>query len=273
MNAPMTAEQPATERVLAGWRVLVTRPQHTADTLMARLQAAGAQAVHVPVLRIEALPETAGMRALAQDLDRCHAVIFTSRHAVQYGAALLARWWPQWPVGLHWLAVGSTTAGALREHGITARAPADARSEGLLALPALQEVAGQRVLLVTGEGGRGLLERALAERGATVTRLECYRRLADPDAGAKLDAFRDTRNEGIRSVVLVTSTDALQNLLNAASWLRAQPLPVLCAGDRIAEAARAAGLTRVVAAGGADDESLFSALTMLARNPAGETRT
>ncbi|MFZ5723604.1 MAG: uroporphyrinogen-III synthase [Pseudomonadota bacterium] len=255
----MTTAEPRTEP-LRGWQVLVTRPAGVADSLCAALTDAGAIVHRAPVLAIEALPETTAARALAQDLDRFDVVIVTSRHAVQFGVDRLAEYWPQWPAGVCWLAVGRATAAALAVRGITAAAPDDARSEGLLALPQLNDIAGRRVLLLTGEGGRGLLEQALTARGARLERLAAYRRTENAEAGRALAAWRALPVPAAQRAVLVTSGDALQNLLARAPWLRTQDALVVAAGERIAALARDGGLPRVVAATGADDDNLLAAL-------------
>lgn len=260
------AARHADARALAGWQVLVTRPAGVADALCSALADAGAQVYRAPLLAIEPLAESATDRAVAQDLDRFDIVIVTSRHAVQHGIPRLENFWPQWPAHLCWLAVGSATAGALAAHGIVAQAPADARSEGLLALPALTDVAGRRVLLLTGEGGRGLLDSTLAARGATVTRLAAYRRVSDAQAGAALDAFRRAGGSAQRRAVLVSSGDALQNLLGLAPWLREDGTQVVVASSRIADMARAHGLPRVTVAASAVDDALVDALLHLADN-------
>lgn len=258
------ASRHADAHSLAGWQVLVTRPAGVADALCAALAAAGAQVHRAPLLAIEPLPESAADRAVAQDLDRFDIVIVTSRHAVQHGVSRLADCWPQWPAQQRWLAVGAATASALAAHGIHAEAPADARSEGLLALPALADVTGRRVLLLTGEGGRGLLDSTLAARGALVTRLAVYRRTADDRASAALDAFRSTTGGGRARAVLVTSGDALQNLLGLAPWLREDRTHIVVASDRIGALARDAGLTRVTVAASAVDDALVDELVHLA---------
>lgn len=257
------ASPPAEQAPLAGWRVLVTRPDDVADALCRRIAAAGARVTHVPLLIIEPLPETAAARALAQDLGRYDVVLVTSRHAVQHALPRLAAYWPQWPAGQQWLAVGASTAVALSGWGIHARAPADARSEGLLALPALADVAGKRILLLTGEGGRGLLDSALAGRGAQIDRFETYRR--QPAAGneAALQAFCAAGSAP--RAVLVSSGDALQNLLARAPALCASGTACVAAGERLAALARDAGFANPQVAAGAGDDDMLAALLALAR--------
>ena len=85
-------------------------------------------------------------------------MIFISANAVRFGLALVDDYWPQLPTGLNWYAIGVATAAVLARHGIAAITPRRfMSSEGLLAVPALQHVSDQRVLIVKGEGGRECL--------------------------------------------------------------------------------------------------------------------
>mgnify|MGYP002651596904 CR=1 FL=1 len=96
----------------------------------------------------------ADSRAILQRALAADTVIFTSPNAVAAAHALqpLAH-----AGGQTWLAVGAGTLRALQLLGIDATAPARMDSEGLLALPALQALAGRTVALITAPGGRGLL--------------------------------------------------------------------------------------------------------------------
>lgn len=160
-------------------RVLVTRPAGEAsDTLCALVKAAGYQVYSQPLLALAALPQLpAAQRRLLLDLDLYQHVIFISANAVRFGMALVEDFWPQLPTGLHWYAIGAATAAGLARFGITAITPGSAMSsEGLLAVPDLQDVGGQRVLIIKGEGGRDTLTQELTGRGALVRELTCYRR-------------------------------------------------------------------------------------------------
>lgn len=256
----MTTTTPP-EKPLSGWQVLVTRPAGDADALLARLPELGATETHAPLLVIDPLSPSDDEAGIVADLDRIDFVIVTSRNAVRHGLPRLADRWPQWPLGQQWIAIGQATARALGAFGISADSPADERSEGLLALPALQDVAGKRVLLLTGEGGRGMIEQALSARGAHVKRLDVYRRTTNPEAARHVEAFLQ---RPAPRAALVSSGEALHNLLALA--------PALVHGDcwlvvpvaRVAESARALGARRVLVAGRADDESMLATLVDLA---------
>jgi uroporphyrinogen-III synthase len=104
--------------------------------------------------------------------------------------------WPQMPT----LAVGATTAASWQESGVQPQVPQDARSEGLLALPALNAVRGKRILILRGDGGREFLAEQLRGRGALVDYCECYLASLVPLDGAAL--CTQWRTAGVDSVII-----------------------------------------------------------------------
>ena len=222
---------------LKGVRVLVTRPAHQAENLCRMIEAEGGTAVRLPLLTIEPTAQAAeARRLLAAPRDLW---IFTSSNAVRHAVPLVAGTWPP-----RLAAIGPGTAAALAVAGqADAAAPlAGASSEALLELPEFQHVPGQRVLVVTGEGGLGVLERALASRGASVERAEVYRRVPlpyPPDAVAA--ALRRS------DVIVITSGEALEQLARvtpegARGALLKKRLVV--PGARVVEKARELGFTQ-----------------------------
>jgi uroporphyrinogen-III synthase len=219
---------------LAGLRVLVTRPAAQAAGIQDRLLAAGAEPQLLPLLRI--VP-SADPEAAAQQLREARGAafwLFTSANAVQAAARLGPERWPPTLI-----AIGGGTAAALAKLGYTALAPEGADSETLLAWPRLQAVEGQELLIVTGEGGRGLLAQTLAERGARVRVARCYRRepvAHAPEAVAAALAAVD--------IALLTSGEALERLLALtpdAARARLLALPLVVPSARVVELARRLG--------------------------------
>ena len=165
---------------LAGWRVLVTRPEEQAGALAAALAAEGAAPVLYPTIALAAPPSWAAFDAAVADLRAYAWIVFTSPSAVRFAVGRrgdLARDLaatpgaePEVPTPRlpRVAAVGAETARALRAHGIeVAIVPEDQRQEGLVAALALVP-AGARLLFPQALGGRELLPEALAARGVHV---------------------------------------------------------------------------------------------------------
>jgi uroporphyrinogen-III synthase len=219
---------------LAGVRVLVTRPAHQAENLCRLIEAEGGTVVRLPLLTIEPATQLAEARKrLAGGHDLW---IFTSANAVRLAQPLATGAWPA-----RLVAVGPATAAAIAiaGHAASATPLESSSSEALLALPELADVRGQRILLVTGEGGREVLEQGLAARGASVERAEVYRRVAlpyPPDAVAA--ALRKS------DVIVITSGESLHHLVRmtpdgSRAALLKKPLVVPAA--RVVEVARELG--------------------------------
>jgi uroporphyrinogen-III synthase len=243
--------------------VLVTRPRGSAaDSLCAELEAAGFATAQQPLLELHALeelPATARQRVL--DLDLYQHVIFISANAVRFGMAQIDNLWPQLPLGLNWYAIGAATAKLLETHGVSAITPgALMTSEGLLAVPSLQHVQDQRVLIIKGEGGRDTLATELAARGARVDTLACYRRSVPALPVGELAArIRDAEV----AAILISSGEGLANLVQLLRPAETSTLAAVCLfvpSERVAQMAREAGFEQVVTAENASDAAMLAAL-------------
>jgi uroporphyrinogen-III synthase len=246
---------------LAGLGVLVTRPEHQAHRLCQLIEAEGGSALRFPALEIAAVPDRAAVRAAVGPIDRYHLVVFTSANAVRFGADLLAQ-----RRDLRIAAVGRATAQALNAagHRVSLLPAAGADSEALLAMPELQHMSGQRVLIVRGRGGRELLADTLTIRGAEVSYAELYDRAParpTPEALAELEALW---RQGAIHVYTATSPDLLEALLGIVTP-RCRELmdstPMLTGAERVADLAVRRGLgSPVVLAERQEDEALVAAL-------------
>src|SRR5690606_38713491 len=118
----------------------------------------GFQVSQQSALCIESVPLSAADRQPLVDIDQYHAVFFVSVNAARLALQALDELWPQWPVGVHWLAVGPATADILAASGLPVEMPASGfDSESVLRLDCLRELHGKRVLICRGNGGRELM--------------------------------------------------------------------------------------------------------------------
>jgi uncharacterized protein HemX/uroporphyrinogen-III synthase len=232
---------------LQGRGIVVTRPARQAQRLADLVAGAGGRPMLFPAIEVEPLPPRSIPR-----LEEVDLVVFVSPTAVHYAAEELRS------SSARMAAVGSGTKRELQSRGFReVLAPEDgADSEALLALPELRDVSGKRVLIVRGEGGRELIADTLSERGAQVEYLECYRRVM-PSA-ADLTPLMEAWDRGEVDAVTVSSARALENLIALLGQERLGGKPVFVNHARVAERARAAGISAIV--GGPRDEEMLDAL-------------
>ncbi|MFB0975865.1 MAG: uroporphyrinogen-III synthase [Tolumonas sp.] len=237
---------------------LILRPQPAADELAARLRRDGHTPVVCPLLTYQSGCELALLPAMLTQADITIAV---SAAAVQYASHYLQQQHLPWPATMTYLAVGPATAAACRQQHLAVSSPADARSEGLLALPGLLMVHGKRIVILRGNGGRELLTDTLRRRGAEVTCVECYRRHYLQTDGRRL--LQEWQAAAVDSVI-ITSSELFQQLLTllpdtATSWLSG--LHWFVVSERTAEELRSSGFNRITIMPGAQHEAVAAALS------------
>lgn len=241
----------------------LTRPDASATDMPRRLESMGARVLCAPALEICALPQDHPSMLAAQEklgrLRQYRHIIFISGNAVRHGMALMQQHWPQHS---RCYAVGTTTARLLLQYGIEALQPASTQmnSEGLVALPELQSVAGDKVLIVRGVGGREWLAQALEARGAEVDYLETYQRLKSgtlpKEVGRGVAA-------GAINYILAASGETVTiivELVDASLRRALMDIAIVVPGQRVADIARRAGFKRVIMAANAGDDAMIGAI-------------
>jgi uroporphyrinogen-III synthase len=251
---------------LAGRAVLVTRPAGLGDRLGSLMRAQGCETVFLPAIEIIPPEDPARLEEIIGRLDQFDIAVFVSPTAAASAlAAVSAR--RGWPAGLRYAAIGSGTARTLREAGIAEVLAPQGRadSEALAALPELGEVAGRRVVIFRGQGGREFLRDALEARGARVEYAECYQRvLPKTDTAPLLARWR----RGGLDAVSVTSAQGLDNLFallgpDGTALLRATPMFV--PHPRVGQAARRLGVQQVIETGASDEDLVEAVAGFFAR--------
>lgn len=238
------------ESQLGGRTIVVTRPREQAAGLVRRIEQLGGKPILFPLLEIESVPDDQGLCEQVARLDQVDMAIFISPNAVRFGMAAIKAS-GRLPASLKIAAVGQSTAEALQEQGVPRVIVPSERfdSEGLLAQPELHDIAGKRVMIFRGDGGRELLGDKLKARGADVEYVTCYLRSKPGfDAGALRAALPDA--------IIVTSSEALRHLwemLKEQDRAGLAEVSLVVPHERIAEAARQQGWRHVVATSPGDD--------------------
>ena len=239
--------------------VLSLRPRRQHASLRAAAARLGARVLAISPIAITAQDDAQTRGALATAL-KADVVLFTSPNAARTAITLAS---PGMRRQQRWIAVGAGTRRALVRAGIDAIAPARMDSEGLLALPALAQVQGKRIGLITGQGGRGVLQPALEARGAQVIRVDVYARSTVSIPEHRWRLLAAVLQTPQRIGLALTSAEALHALLAQipASLLPGlQGMHVLAASERLAITARDAGFNKVVIASSPQPRALMMAM-------------
>ena len=214
-------------------RLIVTRVQPQAQHWADRFEASGHEALVLPLIEVRGLADPAAVQAAWLNLSRYKAVMFVSRHAVDYFfqakpdsvldagslAAMATRWW----------ATGPGTAHALMDHGV---------AEPSVDTP--PEQAGQFSVVDSDQGvGREWLAEHLRQCGAQVDFVVAYQRGAPIWIPAQRLLAQSAATDG--AIWLFSSAEALghlQSLLPGQDWSAAR---AVATHPRIAAAARGLG--------------------------------
>ena len=240
---------------LAGRTIVVTRPQAQAAPLAEAIAADGGVPLVFPLLEIAPAADPQALHEAVARLNDYAVAVFISPNAVDYALPAIVAHGP-WPTGLLPAAVGQGTVKALAAQGVNGCIAPIERfdSEALLALPELaaERVTGCHIAIFRGDGGRELLADTLRERGATVDCITCYRR-SGPSAGVVplLAAWR----AGRLAALTVSSSEGLRHLvdlLDAEGRAFLQQTPLFVPHARIADNARALGLSNIILTDPAD---------------------
>jgi uroporphyrinogen-III synthase len=246
---------------LHGLHIVVTRPAHQAAGFRQALEQAGACVLLLPVVEIRTSDNQAAIPVMLAQLSHYDTAVFISANAVEYSLQVMDT--AQQAV-LHTLilgAIGKQTAQALQQHGFTADwVPAQGfTSEDFLALPQTQRLAGRRILIFRGQGGRELLADTLRERGAQVAYLDVYQRVCPQINASHLKYLHEQRQ---LDIITITSSEGLLNLLTLLenpNWIKTVPL--LVGSQRMLATARTAGFTGTIRiADNPGDEAMLQAL-------------
>jgi len=241
-------------------RLVITRPTQQAQALIQMIQQAGGSCIEFPLLEILPLQDMRQFDALLAQLGQLDMALFISANAVEQAMRRCQALHIDFPTDLPCVAVGPSTAQALRAYGVTQVLMPEQQfdSEGVLQMPQLQDMHGKRVLLVKGEGGRDVLASGLAQRGAEVMAGICYRRAAPQQDTFILD---EAWQQGGFDGILLTSSEAMRHLLDLAQqrpWLR--QCKIFVNHPRVAEQARHLHGLQLIIAPSTDDAGMWAAL-------------
>jgi uroporphyrinogen-III synthase len=249
----------ATDAPLLGATIVVTRPSATAAPLKRLIVKNGGVVLSLPSISLRSVSDAAvALKALkgARDAD---VVIFTSPSAVSHAFRLAPKL--KFARATKIFTIGSASAAALARRGVRDAAYPSERldSEGLLELPGLAKIRRRRVVLVGAPGGRDVLAPALRSRGARVSEVFVYRRVAPALDRRHLAALEAAQAP---LVTLLSSLEALHHLrdrLPLRLFARLADGDLIASSQRVADAARGSLFANVHVAASAETAAMIDA--------------
>jgi uroporphyrinogen-III synthase len=246
---------------LNGVRVLVTRPAHQAENLSRLIEKSGGVAVRLPTIAIVECDDLFVIQKKLTRLDSFQWLIFISANAVNFALKANDGKIPQCKMR-QIAAIGKATANALEIAGVSVDLSTGQpyTSEALLAMPDMQHMQGQGILIVRGEGGREELANTLRRRGADVHYLNVYKRIIPSTDNTHVIALLEQHK---LDVITATSGEVLQNLLimlGAAHHRQLFSLPLVVVSDRIKLLATDMGFKRIAVASSPSDEAILETI-------------
>ena len=247
------------------YTVLVTRPADQAGHFIEMINSNNGTAINLPTIDIAASPLNDEQEKKLRNLSEANIVIFVSVNAVNYALKALGSLKLTFPENLIVAAVGPSTASALQENNVQVDIVPenDFSSEGLLATPELDEIAGEKILIFKGQYGRELLSAELLERYAVVDSIECYQRVI-PDVDIK--PIVKSLKAGAINAVTATSVSSISNLFEMFGGQSnlLTDVPFVVASRRIAEFCDDYEIGKTNIADNAGDKAMLEALSELA---------
>jgi len=249
---------------LFGKRVLVTRTAEQSVTLRDTLQEAGAEAVVIPMIRIEPIRESPEIDAAFAELAECDVLLLTSANAARHLAARAEeRGADLSGLRADVVCVGPATAAAALEVGFPVdRVPVSRfDAEGML-----EEIrrelppAGRRFLLPRAAKTREVLPAGLREAGARVDTVAVYRTVP---AEVDWKELGEQLMQGELDVLTFASPSAVRHFfggLDAGAREAAGRCIVATIGPVTAAAVRAEGIEPEVVPERAEAGALVEAL-------------
>lgn len=241
-------------------RVLVTRPRHQSEQLIKALESHGFEPELLPLLDIQAIrfPE-ASEQAFVKKLAEADKIVAVSANAAEMALPFFAQ---LTEISADLFAIGPSTAAVLQAKDYVVHIPEQQQynSEALMALPAFQQIEGQSILLLCGQGGRDYLEQSLKHGGAKVDRMELYQRVPLPDSHLGLN---DIASPDVLTAMSGDTVEVLDGVLIRSGQPNWKGKPLIVPGERVAKIARDKGFTQVLASAKPTTESLLSLLQQL----------
>ncbi len=247
---------------LFGKTVVVTRARAQASDLTKKLEAQGAKVIEVPAIKIVPADDYAPLDAAIADINAYKWLVFTSANGVKYFFERLLHTGKDARAlfGVKLAAIGSATAKALADHGLTADLiPSAYKAEELAEALVDKITAGDKILIARAKVAREVLPESLRKIGADVNVVTAYQTVADCDNKEEL---LEALGSGAASIVTFTSSSTVTNLLKVLGDKKdlLNKVALAAIGPVTAETLKQHGLTPAISAAQYTIDGLMTAI-------------
>ena len=204
--------------------LISSRPQGTNVQLSDDLKNSEIKLLSFPLTEIHPLNNYQIFDGVIENIKTYQHIIFISTNAVHFFLERVKKLSLQIPKNLIFSSIGPTTKLLLQKKlSVDVHSPIKTfDSEHLLKEKIYNNVEGQKILIIRGEGGRETLKNALEEKGATVNYGECYlRKYVDID----LNQLKNDLVNYHHQFFLFSSTNSAKHFIHQLSkvdsrWLQ-----------------------------------------------------
>ena len=204
--------------------LISSRPQGTNVQLSDDLKNSEIKLLSFPLTEIHPLNNYQIFDGVIENIKTYQHIIFISTNAVHFFLERVKKLSLQIPKNLIFSSIGPTTKLLLQKKlSVDVHSPIKTfDSEHLLKEKIYNNVEGQKILIIRGEGGRETLKNALEEKGATVNYGECYvRKYVDID----LNQLKNDLVNYHHQFFLFSSTNSAKHFIHQlskvdSSWLQ-----------------------------------------------------
>jgi uroporphyrinogen III methyltransferase/synthase len=245
---------------LFGQRIVITRDRSQAGELAVKLHALGAEPIELPVIEIQAAPDSSRLDGAIANLESYDWIIFTSVNGVRFFLKHLDRSARDLrALRAKICAIGPATRNAVEQlHLKVDVVPEEYVAESLVSALERFDLWGKRMLLPRAAVARDLVPATLSGRGAQVEVVEAYRTVIPDDLPQRAREIFSGRNRP--DWVTFTSSSTVKNLIAAAGKDLLEGVRIASIGPVTTETARAYGLTVDVQANPFTMEGLVGAI-------------
>ena len=220
--------------VLENKKILVLKSRRGEDDLLEYLRNSRAILTYFPVVETEPNFSSKTVTSAFNNLKKYKLAIFVSPNAVKFAFEYLDNMKFTLPTEISYFAVGKVSAKLLCERvGNVIYPKANFSSEGLLELPQLKQVSGERILIFRGGQGSEILRDSLLLKAESVDYCDIYKRKINKNYLAQArKKMKDIDCLVVFSAQVLSSLGNLNAICGNHDW---RQLTLLVASRRLAK--------------------------------------